>query len=197
MIQLSLLFSTRLYLLLSHRFCVSLLPSRRFNHLYAVPPPSSEGGEAALCAAVRAQLPLCAPSIKMCRHWRRSKAKPLRGSRGGSAADHRFTLGEHRGAKNALHRLCAKFRIPNSAFRITLCRHPFKMCAHGAHTFIFHAPKGRASYAVGVLHAPAVRFICEAKSPPKRAFCYLLTYLCKLQCLFRCRGRRAEAHRRI
>ena len=68
MIQLSLLFSTCLYLLLSHRFCVSLLPSRRFNHLYAVPPPSSEGGEAALCAAVRAQLPLCAPSVKTCRH---------------------------------------------------------------------------------------------------------------------------------
>ena len=67
MIQLSLLFSTRLYLLLSHRFCVSLLPSRRFNPLYAVPPPSSEGGEAALCAAVCAQLPLCAPSVKTCR----------------------------------------------------------------------------------------------------------------------------------
>ena len=67
MIQVSLLFCTRLYPLLSHILGVSLLPSRRFNPLYAVPPPSSEGGEAALCAAVRAQLPLCAPSVKTCR----------------------------------------------------------------------------------------------------------------------------------
>ena len=46
-IQVSLLFSARLYLLLSHTLGVSLLPSRRFNPLYAVPPPSSEGGKAA------------------------------------------------------------------------------------------------------------------------------------------------------
>ena len=67
----------------------------------------------------------------------------VQGSRGGSAASRRVCLTEHRGAKNALHRLCAKFRIPNSAFRITLCRHPFKMCAHGAHTHLFFMrPKG-------------------------------------------------------
>ena len=46
-IQVSLLFSVRLCLLLSHSFCVSLLPSRRFNPCCAVPPPSSEGGEGA------------------------------------------------------------------------------------------------------------------------------------------------------
>ena len=53
-IQVSLLFSTRLYLLLSHILGVSLLPSRRFNPLYAVPPPSSEGGEGApaLCTEI-------------------------------------------------------------------------------------------------------------------------------------------------
>ena len=122
----------------------------------------------------------------------------VQGSRGGSAASRRVCLTEHRGAENALHRLCAKFRIPNSEFRITLCRHPFKMCAHGAHTFIFHAPKGRASCAGGVLHAPSARFICKAKNAASAAFfCCSLTYLCKQQCLFRCRGRRAEAHRRI
>ena len=46
-IQVSLLFSARLYSLLSQILGVSLLPSRRFNPLYAVPPPSSEGGEGA------------------------------------------------------------------------------------------------------------------------------------------------------
>ena len=51
MIQGSLLFSVHLYLLLSHTLVVSLLPSRRFNALYAAPPPSSEGGETALRAA--------------------------------------------------------------------------------------------------------------------------------------------------
>ena len=51
MIQGSLLFSVHLYLLLSHTLGVSLLPSRRFNALYAAPPPSSEGGKAALRAA--------------------------------------------------------------------------------------------------------------------------------------------------
>ena len=38
MIQVSLLFCTRLYPLLSHILGVSLLPSRRFNPLYAAPP---------------------------------------------------------------------------------------------------------------------------------------------------------------
>ena len=36
-----------LYQVLSHILGVSLLPSRRFHPLYAVPPPSSEGGEGA------------------------------------------------------------------------------------------------------------------------------------------------------
>ena len=52
-IQVSLLFSSRLYLLLSQILGVSLPPSRRFNPLYAVPPPSSEGGEAATAAPPR------------------------------------------------------------------------------------------------------------------------------------------------
>ena len=37
------------------------------------------------------------------------------------------------------------------------------MCAHGAHTFVFHAPEGRASYTAGVLHVPKARFVCGAK----------------------------------
>ena len=40
-------FYSCLYQVLSHKLGVSLLPSRRFNPLYAVPPPSSEGGEGA------------------------------------------------------------------------------------------------------------------------------------------------------
>ena len=58
MIQGSLLFSVHLYLLLSHTLVVSLLPSRRFNALYAAPPPSSEGGETALRAAAAETLAL-------------------------------------------------------------------------------------------------------------------------------------------
>ena len=46
--------------------------------------------------------------------------------------------------------------------------------------------------------AQRVHFICKAKNAASAAFfCCSLTYLCKQQCLFRCRGRRAEAHRRI
>ena len=43
------------------------------------------------------------------------------------------------------------------------CYLAIKMCAHGAHTFVFHAPEGRASYTVGVLHVPKARFVCGAK----------------------------------
>ena len=98
------------------------------------------------------------------------------GAEAATAASRRVCLTEHRGAKKALHRLCAKFRIPNSAFRITLCRHPFKMCAHGAHTFIFHAPKGRASCAGGVLHAPKGR-ASFAKQKPAEAGFLLFTHI--------------------
>ena len=46
--------------------------------------------------------------------------------------------------------------------------------------------------------AQRARLICKAKNAASAAFfCCSLTYLCKQQCLFRCRGRRAEAHRRI
>ena len=46
-IQVSFLLCVRLYKVLLHTLGVSLLPSRRFYPLYAVPPPSSEGGEGA------------------------------------------------------------------------------------------------------------------------------------------------------
>ena len=50
-------------------------------------------------------------------------------------------------------RLCARY----------LCAAPpIKMCRDPRHTFIFHAPEGRASYAEGVLHVPQARFICGA-----------------------------------
>ena len=54
----------------------------------------------------------------------------------------------HRGAES---------RAPSS-----LVRPSIKMCAHGAHTFVFHAPEGRASYTAGVLHVPKARFVCGA-----------------------------------
>ena len=57
MIQVSFLLCVRLYKVLSHTLGVSLLPSRRFNPLYAVPPPSSEGGEGA--PAPRTELTHC------------------------------------------------------------------------------------------------------------------------------------------
>ena len=47
-IQVSLLFSVRLYILLSHILGVSLLPSACSNPLCRHPPPSSEGGEGTL-----------------------------------------------------------------------------------------------------------------------------------------------------
>ena len=53
---------------------------------------------------------------------------------------------------------------------MALRRHAtIKMCRDPRHTFIFHAPEGRASYAAGVLHVPQARFICGAQrrfSPP-------------------------------
>ena len=52
-IQVSFLLCVRLYKVLLHTLGVSLLPSRRFYPLYAVPPPSSEGGEAATAARHR------------------------------------------------------------------------------------------------------------------------------------------------
>ena len=170
MIQLSLLFSTRLYLLLSHRFCVSLLPSRRFNHLYAVPPPSSEGGEAALCAAVRAQLPLCAPSIKMCRHRRRSKAKPLRGSRGGYRRKPQSLPCRAQGSRERTPSpLC---EIPNSEFRIPHYSVPpplQNVRARRAHLHFSCAQRARfmrrrrASCAGGALHL-------QSKKPAEAGF---------------------------
>ena len=56
-----------------------------------------------------------------------------------------ISLGEHRGAENALN-------LPLRHATIKMCRDP-------RHTFIFHAPEGRASYAEGVLHVPQARFI--------------------------------------
>ena len=63
--------------------------------------------------------------------------------------EHEAWLPLHRGAK---------FPNRSRGERLTI-----KMCAHGAHTFVFHAPEGRASYTVGVLHAPKARFACGAK----------------------------------
>ena len=54
---------------------------------------------------------------------------------------------------------------------------PIKMCRHGRHTFVFHAPEGRASYTAGVLHALKACFICGAlrrKKAPRRAL-FILT----------------------
>ena len=60
---------------------------------------------------------------------------------------------------------------------ITSVPHIHKMCRHGRHTFVFHAPEGRASYSFAVLHAPKARFICgaAAKKAPRRAlFAYYI-----------------------
>ena len=52
--------------------------------------------------------------------------------------------------------------------RFTSVRPTIKMCAHGAHTFVFHAPEGRASYTAGVLHVPKARFVCGEKHRLRR-----------------------------
>ena len=89
----------------------------------------------------------------------------------------------------------SEFRIPHSAL---LCAATPSKCARTARTpSFFMRPKG-------ALHAPEACFMrrrrasfAKQKTPlPRRFFCSL-TYLCKLQCLFRCQGHRAEAHRRI
>ena len=76
--------------------------------------------------------------------------------RGGSRS---VSLGEHRGAKNALHRLCAKFRIPNSAL---LCATPLSKCARTARTpsFFMH-PKG-------ALHTALLCFIRRRRDFTRR-----------------------------
>ena len=62
---------------------------------------------------------------------------------------------------------------------------PIKMCRHGRHTFVFHAPEGRASYTAGVLHALKACFVCGAlrrKKAPRRALFY---YSPGQSCFFR------------
>ena len=69
-------------------------------------------------------------------------------------------------------------RLPCIAERFwqTLAENPMrrhatiKMCRDPRHTFIFHVPEGRASYAEGVLHVPQARFICGAKAPHRATF---------------------------
>ena len=83
MIQVSLLFSARLYSLLSHILGVSLLPSRRFNPLYAAPPCPLAVSRSCFGYSL-SHLRTAAACLSRCiRHRRRSKAKPLRGRRGG------------------------------------------------------------------------------------------------------------------
>ena len=54
---------------------------------------------------------------------------------------------------------------------MALRRHAtIKMCRDPRHTFIFHAPEGRASYAEGVLHVPQARFICGAAAKTPQLF---------------------------
>ena len=73
---------------------------------------------------------------------------------------------------SAMRMECAS-RLPCIAERFwqTLAENPMrrhatiKMCRDPRHTFIFHVPEGRASYAEGVLHVPQARFICGAKAP--------------------------------
>ena len=68
-------------------------------------------------------------------------------------------------------------RLPCIAERFwqTLAENPMrrhatiKMCRDPRHTFIFHVPEGRASYAEGVLHVPQARFICGANAPRTRS----------------------------
>lgn len=67
-------------------------------------------------------------------------------------------------ARLPLHR-GAKFSNRSRGERLTI-----KMCAHGAHTFVFHAPEWRASYTAGVLHAPKARFACAALFHVKQCF---------------------------
>ena len=70
-------------------------------------------------------------------------------------------------------------RLPCIAERFwqTLAENPMrrhatiKMCRDPRHTFIFHVPEGRASYAEGVLHVPQARFICGTQhrtAPPSQ-----------------------------
>ena len=73
------------------------------------------------------------------------------GAEAATAAEHRGYLGEDRGAENA--------------FNSPLWQYPIKMCVHGAHSFVFHAPEGRASCAEGALHVPKARFMCGTHVP--------------------------------
>ena len=91
--------------------------------------------------------------------------------------------------------------IPNSEFRIPHYSVPpplQNVRARRAHLHFSCAQRARFMRRRRASCAQRAHFICEAKNAASAAFfCCSLTYLCKLQCLFRCRGRRAEAHRRI
>ena len=88
------------------------------------------------------------PSVCLLKSFMQASTSLLRGRRGRSRAVLRFAFGEHRGAENALN-------LPLRHATIKMCRDPW-------HTFIFHVPEGRASYAEGVLHVPQACFICGA-----------------------------------
>ena len=69
-------------------------------------------------------------------------------------------------------RRCAPPRLPCIAERFwrafaenPMRRHAtIKMCRDPRHTFIFHVPEGRASYAEGVLHVPQACFMCRRRA---------------------------------
>ena len=100
---------------------------------------------ARLHLGANSNLALSLPQSFVAAKRRQKPAPSSEGAEAATAAEHGGYLGEDRGAENA--------------FNSPLWQYPIKMCAHGAHSFVFHAPKGRASCGEAALHVPKARFI--------------------------------------
>ena len=141
------MFSVRLYLLLSHTLGVSLLPSRRFNPLYAVTPLPPRRPPLVLrhlpCTCGRQRLTfLAASAIGGAR-----KPNPSEGGEGAPAPTHRFNC-SGRVCKSALPHQNVRARRALLRFSCTRRVRFIQLCC--------------ASYAAGVLH---LRRPCRLTAP--------------------------------
>ena len=153
----------------------SLLPSRRFNPLYAVPPLPPRRSPLvlrlfALALADGSGLPFSLhpppAALESQTPQREARALPR----------------QHIDSMWCAAPLSTLFRIPISAFRIILRHCPFKMCAHGAHTLTF-APKGQ-----NISHAQSAYFTA-AKRRFHTAACRRISLQSGLCPLCLCRDR--------
>ena len=136
-------FSVCLHLGASSSRTFSLLPSRRFHPLYAVPPPSSEGGEATAAASRR--IAKVRAAVKPADGGLSSSVTAQRKS----AAPRHLPQGEGKGGcrrKATELQGCEPRLSPPTAG----CPHPSRCSAKAQHRATF--PKGKAKAAAAASH---------------------------------------------